>query len=620
MPTPLYVLIPRSESRDLETDSSETRPRIPLYQQPLKTKPRTYSTEPLPIQPSTEAPRDARIINRVNDYGVVTFELAIGDTKLKGIGLDEVLEYVSAADLETYEHNAFKEEAELLRITHEADEQGQLRHLQRNRERQKRKGIEQWVSVDEDEDDHSLDGEGTGGRARPSYKKNFEVVRMRRRRRKRDPATGELMSLSDGDDGLVRGERSSPSESEEAGGSPKELRRKRIARQRGEAVGNGELELVRRRRRKRDPFTGELLPLSDREGQVEGAGESSSAESEEAETQQDETRQRTESGQRSAHSSHVVLGRTGKPKRPRRRRHPITLELMPIGWKYDPNAEAKQSGKGAVMPSFHRLTLSQEYEQGSDAKRRRLGDSTSSFGYSLRTSVRTSSSRDQSSSVDGETPQVDIKRATTLSAFKNHVTINSITDDEDDDALEKATTRQHASASKPKPSILRRSTGGVAVATPLSSSRQALHSDVSSISEQPQPASAISKRVVPTFQTASSSSSATSSRALAQQSPLNLSQSQPATSIMHPTAPALHRSSSPSSSSEEDGNQYVIEAILKHSLSDPRTHASELGKKPVMLYLVKWEGWEKPSWEPVTSFVDRSLVNAYRRKAGLPAE
>lgn len=46
-------------------------------------------------------------------------------------------------------------------------------------------------------------------------------------------------------------------------------------------------------------------------------------------------------------------------------------------------------------------------------------------------------------------------------------------------------------------------------------------------------------------------------------------------------------------------------------MSDPATHAPELGSKPVMLYQVKWVGFETPSWEPVTSFDDTSIVDEY---------
>ena len=42
-----------------------------------------------------------------------------------------------------------------------------------------------------------------------------------------------------------------------------------------------------------------------------------------------------------------------------------------------------------------------------------------------------------------------------------------------------------------------------------------------------------------------------------------------------------------------------------------RAHQHALGKKPVMLYQVKWVGWEETTWEPVSSFPDKEVIEAY---------
>lgn len=68
---------------------------------------------------------------------------------------------------------------------------------------------------------------------------------------------------------------------------------------------------------------------------------------------------------------------------------------------------------------------------------------------------------------------------------------------------------------------------------------------------------------------------------------------------------------------EADGDEFEIEAIHAHHLSDPRTHPVELGKMPVMLYEVKWKGWEETTWEPVGSFVDARILGEYHRRVGL---
>ena len=37
----------------------------------------------------------------------------------------------------------------------------------------------------------------------------------------------------------------------------------------------------------------------------------------------------------------------------------------------------------------------------------------------------------------------------------------------------------------------------------------------------------------------------------------------------------------------------------------------------VMLYKVKWKGYDQHTWEPVTSFEDLSVVEEYRKRTGL---
>jgi hypothetical protein len=66
---------------------------------------------------------------------------------------------------------------------------------------------------------------------------------------------------------------------------------------------------------------------------------------------------------------------------------------------------------------------------------------------------------------------------------------------------------------------------------------------------------------------------------------------------------------------EED--EYEVEAIVGHQLSDPRTHPPTLGKKPVMLYHVKWKGYEDLTWEPASSFEDTILIQSYNEYHGL---
>jgi hypothetical protein len=96
-------------------------------------------------------------------------------------------------------------------------------------------------------------------------------------------------------------------------------------------------------------------------------------------------------------------------------------------------------------------------------------------------------------------------------------------------------------------------------------------------------------------------------------------QAKPVPSIMHPSAVMDEDSSSEESS--EDGelpeDEYFVEAILAHAESNPITHPAHLGKDPVMLYQVKWEGWPDVTWEPETSFSNMDVVREYQQRVGL---
>ena len=70
-------------------------------------------------------------------------------------------------------------------------------------------------------------------------------------------------------------------------------------------------------------------------------------------------------------------------------------------------------------------------------------------------------------------------------------------------------------------------------------------------------------------------------------------------------------------SGAQEEEEYEVERILGHHTSDPRTHPSELGSKPVMLYRVKWRGYEEPTWEPISSFEESSMLQAYNKRHGL---
>lgn len=68
-------------------------------------------------------------------------------------------------------------------------------------------------------------------------------------------------------------------------------------------------------------------------------------------------------------------------------------------------------------------------------------------------------------------------------------------------------------------------------------------------------------------------------------------------------------------SSDPSSEFYTVETILAHNLSDPSTHDTSLhGTDPVMLYQVKWEGYDEPTWEPASSFQDEEMLEEYWAK------
>jgi hypothetical protein len=74
----------------------------------------------------------------------------------------------------------------------------------------------------------------------------------------------------------------------------------------------------------------------------------------------------------------------------------------------------------------------------------------------------------------------------------------------------------------------------------------------------------------------------------------------------------LNDSESESEYDSDNSEVYTVEKILAHNKSDPRSHNTSVhGEKPVMLYLVKWEGYEDTTWEPATSFQDNDVLQEY---------
>lgn len=517
MPPLASVSIPaRSPTPAHSSHSSKGKaPLRPMHQ------PRLYDDAPLPIGPSQDAPRDCRITQRFLDSRTcqVTYRLKVGDLEIGEVSVDEILDFVSALHLESFENRQFEEEQEAEEVAAEFDRQELEVKEIRRKERSKTKGTVVYEELDDWEGNEKGDTAQTikeregaaarAGRSRPTYRHLYK--------------------------------------------EPKE-----------------------RRRRKRDPITGELLPLSPR----------------------------PEDG-------------LEKKKRRRRKRHPITNELMPYGWTYNPDEEASGNAQSEVS-DIRELSL-----EDRQTKRRRLESTTPSVKRSRSPIVALPSSGQPKASA------------------RDIIEIESSASESEESEGENA----NAKGTQP----LRRSVGGMlAGKTGPTDDKSSLERDVGPSSQQsrntmtsilhpiPQQIDEsseseedeLSSNPLQAFKNAATTENRPTPRPSSQ-----LSQPGHRTSIAHPVASTakndqaitINDSSSNISGDEnvdddsEDlgEGEFNVEAILAHHLSDPRTHPKELGKKPVMLYHVKWEGWEEPTWEPASSFVDPEVVGEYERAVGL---
>lgn len=512
---------------------------------------------------------------------MVTFELKIGETVLSEVGLEEVLDYVSPYHLEEYENEEFQREEELLRIAEEDDRRFKEERDARRKEKAKNKGKVIMSETSSDDVEGQVEVEvntGKHGRARPSYKPLFMKFKQRRQRRKRDPKTGELISRSDEDEAMDFEQQESSSD-DKFESKPE--------------IGPVSLDnLPKRRRRKRDPVTGELLPLAPLASTLNEFAPSRSV---------------TVERQLQMNDSDALE----KQKRPRRRRHPVTKELMPLGWRYNPDEEEQNST--IKVSQMQRLSISHE----SEPKRRRLDRSAASNERSESPRMATqSTNKGQRASI------------APLSAFKRGDVISLPGSDTDDTTSDSIDVKPAA----PKPKLLRRGVGGAPVvqnamesqspskSPPASqpivqtlpvrtSPQQPLSTRMSLVSSN---SSIIPLQVDDAESTSSDDDDGNDEISTAMPAPTSV------TSIMNPSA-AADESSSSEESEEEDlpEDEFFVEDILDHALSNPLTHPDKLGKEPVMLYKVKWEGWPGTTWEPETSFGDLGVVREYQQKVGM---
>ncbi|KAF7197654.1 hypothetical protein HII31_00993, partial [Pseudocercospora fuligena] len=521
---------------------------------------RMYGDEPLPVKPSDVNPRNGRIIGRVAEFGQIpVYTLAVGDTEVNGIKLWEILDYVSPLELERYENEQFKEEAEALEIARAAAEIEKERKRLKQAEKAKQKGIILFQEVGSDEDESSDEGDvpqGRHGRARPTYTHLFkkpELPDERRRRRKRDPETGELMPLSDEDI------------PQPSGDGPK-----------------------RRRRRKRDPVTGELMPLSDHGEDVdmrdsEEDAISSVARSPAPEAMQLPKRRRRKrdpkTGELLPLDATKSVEKDSDHKRPRRRRHPITHELMPLGWRYNPAEEKKAStsARDLVSPAMRKMSISQEH----GSKRIKLASESSDD--------RSQSRPLSSSSVRMPFRGTPARSRPISSAAKVRMDTSG-----SDDLAHDSENHRPVSASKSQ-------------ATPKTS---ILHPTKAETSADDSSDSSAEPITLASFLKASGRRAHSDDESEDSEQVAKPNQGQVKTSIVNPMAPS-EAADNESDEEELDDDEWIVEAIVGHRMSDPKSHP---GRKQVVLYHTKWEGSEELTWEPSDSFMDPSTVRDYHKR------
>ncbi|KAK1059460.1 hypothetical protein LTR74_012596 [Friedmanniomyces endolithicus] len=618
MPTLARVYVPSYERSPSTATDSRSEGRAPRKLMPV---PRTYGKEPLSVKPSEGSSINARIVGRVVGNHGGRYSLKIGNEKLENVGVEEILDYVSADHLEDYENQQFEEEREVRRVAEEAYERSQRRKAKKVES----KGDTRYHDGTGEPGGNERAAEvskGRHGRARPTYK-HLYLELEKRRRRKRDPLTNELLPLSDEEQDEAATDQSSGDESP-ALNVPSNKRRP--------ALGDEE----RRRRRKRDPVTGELLPLAPLPGPTMGE----------------------------------------EKKRRRRKRHPITLQLMPYGWRYEPNgpsvrptSSTRRIETGNVSPAMNRLSITMEQP----AKRPKL-DSRSSSGTSPRAqasipaSVEAAHSDTTSSSEDEPDlkswmarPQSSAKQV--HSASKGRLGIP---------AMLQSIPTSSAPDTSPEPDFPRSATQTLGATSPMmqlaapdtseeESDEWAIEAILGHHLSDPrthphefgkkavmlyqvkwegfdepswEPVESFPDRSIveeyerevrarATIATGNSHSHGSGTQVIAAQS---IALAESINQLLRPAAEPVATTEGPSddeSGSEDAGSldgTYIVEAITAHHLSDPRTHAPEFGKKPVMLYKVKWEGYEGHTWEPTDVFEDRSVVKEYRARVGLPAE
>ena len=653
------VVIPVFNSSRTVAQSSDKK------SQDVRHKPRIYKDGPLPTQLSQFAPREARIADRIYSDKGPLYQLKLGSVELNGISLDEVLDYVSPLELETFENQKFVEEHEIQKIAEAEDrkeeEEERLELAARRAYQPSSKRIAASEFLDESDDSQSEKTHNvrpvaiSGGRARPTYTHLYNKFKVRRRR-KRDPLTGELIDFSDDEFTEFRS-----SEDDRAF----------VAKSHSSLTQ--QLELPKRRRRKRDPVTGELLPLSPRDERHSVSKSVSKPPLYLTKEVVEDSEQSSSRGEASKPLSMGGLSISEEPeaKRLRLKTHEAMRSQSPIveinvrphlqsPTKHDPRLSDRSPFEARNDITID-LTISdddlvgaqQSYGSKKIPVHRSSGDfeRTPTKAEPLSHPVLTSSAAKSSPELGEEnyaaSPTVNkIARTSIVHPSANDAVIldapaeqtsgaEQIEDSNEDDEFEIETIlahgmsnpKTHPSGLGLKPVMLYRvKWAGYDEPTwePLGSfgdivmvEEYHMRNGLKSLRSKLQRHYPIRDDDTVMAEDGSNTSASVTNLDRPQVSPnLTPTKTRISTTTTSLTRPSAVSDDDDDSDSLQEG-EYEIDSIISHHLSDPRTHPPGLGKVPIMLYQVKWKGYQQTTWEPAESFEERNMVIEYRLKVGL---
>jgi hypothetical protein len=556
----------------------------------------------------------------------VAYTLDIGGVEIGDVGIHEILDYVSAFELERFENAQFVEERELLSLLENEVKQEREARRKYKRQQLELERMQESESSATSSDDvaepryTSPQPVGKHGRARPTYKHLYLQPDKVRRRRKRDPETGELLPLSPEAKVEVK-----PKSSTVHGDALP-------------AVPGYVPDLNKRPRRRRHPVTNELMPL----GWVyDPAAEEPNISS--GKFQDLSIRGEPDSKRPRLYGSVPTTREIGESLPSRSQRTVPTIIVDSAGSHVTSDtlrAKRRQSDETQRVPV---INISDSDVEAKDATGKALRHSPKKSTMQPHAQSRTSLTR-PNVCLDGNDSEASSDQGITVSPFQK-TKASSITDRSKN---QRKTSMLHPTMTPGPQEVSDAESedgdGEFVIEGILSHRMSDPRTHLPEFGHKPirlyqvkwegyeeltwEPIESFPdrsivqeyhQRVGLKYNDPSSTNRKQSFEANTATVPGRLDTSHNRQvpvidEVMQDSHPKQEADDSPLTPKDE----YVVEAILDHRKSDPRTHPSGSGdKRPVMLYQVKWEGYDEPTWEPIESFPARSIVLEYRERNGL---